>query len=111
MHDVEAGRTETDEGQEETDSGSDGERDRTGDQPGEPLSETKDGEKEEYDSLQEDGSQSFAVTDGSGTLERAIRQMLSAKKQEHMVRSNSRGIRLGSRQRKLHHEVIDIWSV
>ena len=68
LNDVETGRTETDESQEETDSGSDSEGDRTGNQPGEPLTETKESEEEEDDSFQEDGSQSFAIGDRSSSL-------------------------------------------
>lgn len=68
LYDVETGRTESDQGQEETDTGPDGERDGTGNQTGEPLSETKDGEEEEDDSFQEDGGQSFSISDRSGTL-------------------------------------------
>lgn len=70
LNDVETGRTEANKRQEETDSGSDSEGDRTGNQPGEPLTETKDGEEEEDDSFQEDGSQSFAIGDRSSSLSR-----------------------------------------
>lgn len=66
--DVQPARGETDDSEEETDTNTDGRGDRPGHQASEPLTKTKDGEEEEDDAFEEDGSEGLAIGDGTGSL-------------------------------------------
>lgn len=66
--DVESTGGETDDGQEKTDTDSDGGCDGAGDESSEPLTETEEGEEEEDDAFEEDGGEGFSVADRTGSL-------------------------------------------
>lgn len=59
---------ETDEGEEETDTDTGGEFDGAGDGASEPLTQTEQGEAEEDEALDEDGSKGDLVRDGTGSV-------------------------------------------
>lgn len=63
------GGLETDEAEVETDTGSGGNLDGLGDQAGEPLTDTKEREEDEQDTLDKDGSNGSLVRDLVGTVE------------------------------------------
>lgn len=63
------GRLETNEAEVETDTSSSGDLDGLGDQTGEPLTDTKEREEDEEDTLNEDGGDSSLVRDRVGAVE------------------------------------------
>ena len=60
---------QTNQGQEETDTSTCGKLDGLGDGTGEPLTQTKDGQTEEDETLDEDGGHGHVVGDGAGAVE------------------------------------------
>ena len=68
-NDTQTRTAETDDGEEQTDTGGNGENNRSRQEPNHPLAETKDGEDEEENTLEEDGGEGFTISDDTGTVE------------------------------------------